>query len=294
MYKKGGSRKTAALFHFRTMKPTQEQLDQIIPLYQQYGNGAPVAKQLGITTYMVYKHLRANGIEPKKNGQWQQKVDLQTIVDMYQSGMSTTQIASKLKMDATSVWERLNNSGIQLRDRGDAMAKSRWGGKKRGTDQEVIALYISGMNCKQISDYYGLKNSRAEIARVLHKHDIKIEVHAERSPHWKGGKLALNKMIRNCAKYVNWRNEIFKEHDYTCELTGQRGGKLNVHHIKPLADLISEFQLQHPAGFASQDDQLRAIEDFQPFWDKANVMVVTKDAHRKIHMELSLPEAHNV
>ena len=290
MYKKGGGRKIAALFAFTDMKPTQEQLDQIIPLYQKYGNGAPIAKELGITLYMIYKHLRANGIEPKKNGAWQQKADLQTVIDMYQSGQSTTQIAKALKMDATSVWERLDNAGIKMRTKIEGMVSS--GYKRRGPDDEIVAMYMSGKNAMQIARHYGLKDSTT-ILEVLHKHDIKIEVHAERCPAWRGGKLALNKMIRNCAKYVNWRNEIFKERNYTCELTEQRGGKLNVHHIKPLSTLISEFQLQHP-NLSSQEEQLAAIEAFAPFWDKTNVIVVTKDAHRKIHMELSLPEVSNV
>lgn len=266
-------------------KLTQDQIDKIIQLYHQYGNGAKVAQEVGCTLYMVYKHLRANGIEPKKNGDWQQKVDLPTMIDMYQSGMSTTQIAEQYDMNAVSIWERLKNAGVQLRDRvqGQVLA----GYKKRGSDEEVIALYNAGMNCADICVHYGLsKGSRTEIAKVLHKNGIKPEVHGERSPHWRGGKLALNKMVRNCAKYINWRNKVFQERDYTCEITGERGGKLNIHHIKSLSELLDEFLNIYPEDFESQEARLQAIEAFEPFWDKTNVVVITEEVHRGIHLGL--------
>jgi DNA invertase Pin-like site-specific DNA recombinase len=275
-------------------KMTVDKIPQIIELYKRYGTGEKVAKELDITLYMVYKHLRANGIEPKKNGQWQQKVDLQTVIHLYESGMSTTQIAKRFNMSATSVWERLHNAGIQLRDNIEGMVAV--GYKKRGPDEEILKMYQDGMNAAQIARSYGLKDQKT-ILEVLHKHNIKIEIHAERSPHWKGGKLKLNKMVRNCAHYINWRSEIFAECDYTCAITGQRGGKLNVHHIKPLADLLDEFILASPNDFVSQDDHLRAIEEFEPFWDKTNIIVVTEETHHQIHSNdisvLDIQEVHH-
>lgn len=265
-------------------KMTAEKASRVVELYQKYGTGVTVAEQLDVTLYMVYKHLRLNGIEPKKNGTWQQKADMQIMADLYLGGKSLTQIALQLNMNPGSICERLQNAGIPLRDKVEGQVLA--GYKKRGSDEEIIVLYNSGMNCKQISDHYGLKNSKAEIARILHRHGIKPEVRGERSPHWKGGKLELNKMVRNCAHYVNWRTEIFKDRDYTCEITGQRGGKLNVHHKKPLAELLDEFMVVYPNVFASQEARLKAIETFQPFWDKANVLVVTEEMHRQIHTNL--------
>ncbi len=36
---------------------------------------------------------------------------------------------------------------------------------------------------------------------------------------------------RDTQEHVNWRNEVFKRDDYTCQCCGKRGGKLNAHHI---------------------------------------------------------------
>jgi len=266
-------------------KMTEEKATRVVELYKKYGTGERVAKELDVTLYMVYKHLRMNGIEPKKNGSWQQKADAQAMVDLYQQGQSITQIAEQFKMAPSSVWERLTHAGIELRSRVEGLVAV--GYKKRGADEEIIKMYQDGMNAMQIAKHYGLKYQDT-ICEVLHKHNIKIEIHGERSPHWKGGKLELNKMVRNCAKYVNWRDEIFRASDYTCEVTGQRGDRLNVHHKKTLAELLDDFMQANPNGFTSQEERLAAIESFDPFWDKDNVMVVTEKVHQSMHSSVSV------
>ena len=47
-------------------KMTVEKATKIVELYEKYGTGEKVAKELDITLYMTYKHLRMNGIEPRK------------------------------------------------------------------------------------------------------------------------------------------------------------------------------------------------------------------------------------
>lgn len=40
---------------------------------------------------------------------------------------------------------------------------------------------------------------------------------------------------RKTAKYKNWRDEVFKRDNFTCQKCGQVGGVLNAHHIKPFS-----------------------------------------------------------
>jgi len=50
-------------------------------------------------------------------------------------------------------------------------------------------------------------------------------------PMWKGGKQQKIRP-RNTKKYYNWRKNVFKRDNYTCQVCGQYGGKLEAHHIK--------------------------------------------------------------
>jgi len=51
--------------------------------------------------------------------------------------------------------------------------------------------------------------------------------------NWRGGVTSEDKKIRRSNDYDEWRDNILKKDDYTCAMCGQRGGKLEVDHIKP-------------------------------------------------------------
>ena len=50
------------------------------------------------------------------------------------------------------------------------------------------------------------------------------------------------KLLRTCAAYTEWIKAVLKRDNYTCQYTGQYGGKLHVHHLVPLAGIIKEAQ----------------------------------------------------
>jgi transcription elongation factor Elf1 len=53
---------------------------------------------------------------------------------------------------------------------------------------------------------------------------------------WRGGKTAKTRIIRNSDLYATWRDKVFKRDNYTCQICGERGGKLACHHIKKFSD----------------------------------------------------------
>ncbi len=55
------------------------------------------------------------------------------------------------------------------------------------------------------------------------------------SPAWQGGKTAEGHRIKHSLPYYNWRARVFKRDDYTCQICGERGGKLDADHIKPFS-----------------------------------------------------------
>jgi len=53
--------------------------------------------------------------------------------------------------------------------------------------------------------------------------------------NWKGGLTKKSKIIRNSAKYRNWRKSIFERDNFTCQICDKTGGDLNADHIKPFS-----------------------------------------------------------
>jgi len=52
---------------------------------------------------------------------------------------------------------------------------------------------------------------------------------------WKGGICNVNSAIRTSFEYKEWRKSVFIRDDYTCQLCGIVGGKLQADHIKQFA-----------------------------------------------------------
>lgn len=44
-----------------------------------------------------------------------------------------------------------------------------------------------------------------------------------------------NKAERTSQKYLVWRKQVFNRDNYTCQMCGERGGRLCADHIKPFA-----------------------------------------------------------
>ena len=66
------------------------------------------------------------------------------------------------------------------------------------------------------------------------KHNSKIS--KENHYNWQGGLTPINKKIRNSIEYKLWQKACLLRDDFTCQKTGQRGGRLVVHHINNFAD----------------------------------------------------------
>lgn len=79
---------------------------------------------------------------------------------------------------------------------------------------------------------YKCANSQQSIDRTGNKHPLWIEDRTQ----VKGN---IQNYIRSSPSGVMWTKQILHNYDYICQLCGQRGGKLNAHHIIKLSDLIN-------------------------------------------------------
>ena len=107
-----------------------------------------------------------------------------------------------------------------------------------GTNQRFYFKCENGLHedyCKQLSnqihDVYLCPICATETR-------IKNMPRGKDSPYWKGDSVNENRRARDSYLYDEWRKKVFEKDDYTCQCCGQRGGKLNVHHIKDFAQHV--------------------------------------------------------
>ena len=71
--------------------------------------------------------------------------------------------------------------------------------------------------------------------------------------NWKGGITPANQKARNSKFAHEWRKAVFERDNYTCQMCGKHGGKLNAHHIKHWAKFPGErFVLDNGITFCEE------------------------------------------
>lgn len=98
-------------------------------------------------------------------------------------------------------------------------------------------------------------------------------IKGDKNPKWSGGvNSPLVPFLRSIECYRQWRNEVLKRDNYTCQFCEQVGGhNLHVDHIKPFALIISE-------------NNVRTLEDAMScaeLWMPENGRVLCAPCHRK-------------
>lgn len=68
-----------------------------------------------------------------------------------------------------------------------------------------------------------------------HSKETIDKLSGKNSPKWKGGITSKNDRIRKSYRYKEWRKNIFKRDNYTCQMCSVRGGNLQADHIKPFS-----------------------------------------------------------
>lgn len=240
--------------------------DKIIQMYESGLGGVTIARKLKLHPQTVYYHLK--GVQKPLGGR-QAKTDKDEVIKLYESGLSCQQIADKLNLSGSNpIWMRLVNAGVPLRSKSEGMGLR--GLRKVGPDKEIIRLYQSGMSQLEIAAKY--KVQIGSIARILNNHNVNEGNKGKRNPAWRGGRVKASQQIRELPEYITWRDEALKYANYTCQITGQRGGNLHVHHIIPFVHLFGLYQETNCSPV-----------DFEPFWSPSNAIVFSEEAHRLVH-----------
>jgi len=99
------------------------------------------------------------------------------------------------------------------------------------------------------------------------------EKHRKAQPNWKGTLPSWRYRFRKSLEYIKWRDDVFKRDNYTCQISGVRGGILEAHHIVPLHEIIEKYDIK------TLEDAMKC----EDFWDVSNGKTLSKKEHKKLH-----------
>lgn len=173
------------------------------------------------------------------------KSEYNNIQKMYLSGMSPKDIALKYNVKRTSIKNIISNT-IGLRSQSEASKLAVKQGKK---NKAIKALII--------------------VAKTTNRfHPSKSLPRGKDHPRWISDRSKLKTKRMNSEEKWFFK-EVLKERNYICELTGRVGGKLSIHHIKPV--------WKYP--------ELK--------FDKLNVIIILKSIHIYFHKLYGLKSNEN-
>jgi len=108
-----------------------------------------------------------------------------------------------------------------------------WTGKKR-SKEDIEKFRLSHLG--KPSPKKGTKLSE-EIKKKVSEGLLRSKLNkGENHYNWKGGINPVNDTIRKSYEYRLWHDSCLERDNYTCQISGKNGVKLNVHHINNFAD----------------------------------------------------------
>lgn len=152
-----------------------------------------------------------------------------------------------------------------------------WGRKHSTKSRQKISDSQAGLHDGEKNQFYGKKHSLETRIRLSRAWQISKQNGTREgrkgadSNWWEGGITTLNKQIRTCTKYKEWRDECFIRDGYTCVNCGETGGVLNVDHISSFSGILKK------NGIKTLKQALLCEE----LWDLANGRTLCVGCHKE-------------
>jgi len=112
-------------------------------------------------------------------------------------------------------------------------------GKKLSVEHKrKIVLALKGRKGKKPSQEARKKMSLSQIGKkrsLETRKKMSLSRKREKCNFWKGGITEENQIIRTGIDLRLWREAVFARDNWTCQKTGERGGKIHAHHIQNFA-----------------------------------------------------------
>lgn len=198
--------------------------------------------------------------------------------------LSIKRIADLTVCDPSTVKRRLIFYGISLRLGSESHTKDST--SRRINTKKEKGYVVSEETKKKISLGHMGKKQSLESNR---KRSITLSPKRKGSnnPAWKGGNSFLAGRIRHLFEYKYWRFGIFQRDNFTCRECGQRGGKLEAHHMKySFKDIYLNFLNEYSTYSPIEDIEIliELAKNHEPFWEKSTSITLCKKCHDKVNL----------
>lgn len=273
---------------------TKEQLEECI---NKKMSAEEIATHFGVYVSTVYKWNKKFGLtilaEPKKFEQYDDTNDAE-ICEMYESGMSSPEIAKYFNTSWTTILAHLEHCGVKRR----TLTEAQWNynGKSFPDDLKsydtVYELYIiQKLSKKDLAEKYNCDPD--VIDRILKNFGIPIrnnseakigQMTGEKHPNWQGGITGLHKRLRETF-YVQQVPKVLARDWYHCQLCGSKD-HLQVHHKIHFTDILHRILNEHPDldPIINQNELYDIAMQDKEFNDLDNLVTYCKECHLfKIH-----------
>ena len=123
-----------------------------------------------------------------------------------------------------------------------------------------------------------------EMQTIIHS-----EKKGDKSHRWQGGITSILNHLRKMVTY--WNDNCKQQVNYTCQLTGKRGGiDLQTHHLKAFSTIVKEahelhnIQIKENVGDYTEEE-VKLLEEYVGSWhkDSSNGIVLCKEVHGLFH-----------
>ena len=196
-----------------------------------------------------------------------------TYLKMYVGTMCPQCSYEKKFVDFSTVKDKINKAGYECLD-----------------DHYVDENTPIKMKCPihgNFSQTYARLNQCRGCQKCGHEHQG-LSIRGERNKRWGGGRSATVETLRNVL--WPWINEQLKKANYTCEITGEKSKKLNVHHMTKFTHIVDVTMDELGIKFKPEvkdytDEEWRLITRKLDENNRkmANPIVMLDSVHRRFH-----------